>query len=78
MYCAPILLTKPTEKLAGPHNERILTFKKYNREMNGRGKEDRKTESDVTGLDDERGLQQVERETAGHRGEWRHWTYKPA
>src|SRR6218665_1175257 len=69
---------KPTEKLAGPHNERRLPSKNYNRGKNGREKEKRKTKNDVTGLDAERGLQQVEGERSGHRGEWRHWTYEPA
>jgi len=36
-------------------------------------KEKRKTENDVTGLDDERDSKLKER--AEHRGEWRHWTY---
>src|SRR6218665_432532 len=56
---------KPTEKLAGPHNERRLPSKNYNRGKNGRYKEKRKTKNDVTGLDAERGLQQVEGESWG-------------
>jgi len=39
----------------------------YNRGKNGRENEKRKTENDVTGMDDERGLQQVEGET------WTSW-----
>ena len=35
-------------------------------------KEKRKTKNDVTGLDDEIRLQQVEGES------WRHWTHEPA
>ena len=52
-----------TEKLAGPHNESTLHSKNYNRGNNVREKEKRKTENDATGLDDERGLQQVEGES---------------
>ena len=37
---------KPTEKLAGPHNERRLPSKNYNRGEDGREKEKRKTEND--------------------------------
>ena len=33
--------SKPTEKLAGPHNERRLPSKNYNRWKNGRGKRGR-------------------------------------
>src|SRR6218665_1636955 len=62
---------KPTEKLAGPHNERRLPSKNYNRGKNGREKEKTKTENDVTGLDDERGLQQVEGES------WTSWLMAP-
>ena len=55
---------KLTEKLVGPHNEKRLSSKNYmymyKRRNNGKGKEKRKTENDVTGLDDERRLQQVE------------------
>ena len=58
---------KPTEKLAGPHNERRLPSKNYNLGKNGREKEERKTKKDVTRLDAERGLQQVEGES------WRWW-----
>ena len=47
---------KPTEKLAGPHNERRLPSKNYSRWKNRMEKEKRKTENDVTGLDDEIGL----------------------
>ena len=43
---------KSTEKLAGTCNERRLPSKNYNRGKNERGKRI-KTESDVTGLDDE-------------------------
>jgi len=39
----------------------------YNRGNNGREKQKRKIENDVTGLDDERGLQQVEGES------WTSW-----
>ena len=46
---------KPTEKLAGPFNQRSLSSKNYNLGKNGRGKEKWKTENDITGLDDERG-----------------------
>ena len=53
----------PTDKLAGPHGERRLPSKNYNRGKNAKEKEKRKTENDVTGLDDERGLQQVEGES---------------
>src|SRR6218665_334039 len=62
---------KPTEKLAGPHNERRLPSKNYNRGKNGREKEKRKTKNDVTGLDAERGLQQVEGES------WGLWSMAP-
>jgi len=58
---------KPTGKLAGPHNEKKLPSKNYNRGKNGREKEKRKTKNDVTELDAERGLQQVEEES------WRSW-----
>jgi len=58
---------KPTEKLAGSHNERRLPSKNYNRGQNGREKEMRKIKNDVTGLDAERGLQQFEGES------WRLW-----
>jgi len=34
---------KPTEKLAGPHNERRLLPKNYNQGKNGRKKKKRKT-----------------------------------
>ena len=54
---------KPTEKLAGPHNERRLHYKNYNRGKNGREKEKTKTKNDVTGLDAERRLQHVEGES---------------
>ena len=54
---------KPTEKLAGPHYERRLSSKNYNRGMNGRAKENMKTKNDVPGLVAERGLQQVEGES---------------
>jgi len=54
---------KPTEKLVGPHNERKLPAKNYNRGKNGREKEKKKTENDVIGLDDERRLQQDEGES---------------
>lgn len=49
----------------GPHNQRRLPSKKYNRGENGREKEKSKIENDVIGLDDERGLglQQVEGES---------------
>src|SRR6218665_226722 len=40
----------------------------YNRGKNGREKEKRKTKNDVTGLDAERGLQQVEGESWGSWG----------
>ena len=53
---------KPTEKLVGPRNQRRLPSKNCNRGKNGREKEKRKTQNDVTGLDDERRLQQVEGE----------------
>src|SRR6218665_3510625 len=56
---------KLTEKLAGPHNERRLPSKNYNRGKNGREKEKSKTKNDVTGVDAERGLQQVEGESWG-------------
>ena len=59
---------KPTEKLAGPHNKKRLPSKNYNRGKNGSEKEKRKTENDVTGLeDDERRLQQVEGESCTSR-----------
>jgi len=51
---------KPTEKLVGQHNDRGLPSRNYNRGKNGSEKDKRKTKSDVIGLDDERGLQQVE------------------
>ena len=53
---------KPTEKLFGPHNERRLLSKNYKRGKNGRYTDERKTKNDVTGLDKEIGLQQVEGE----------------
>ena len=43
------------------------TSKNYNQGKNGREKEERKTKNDVTGLDAERGLQQVEGKS------WRSW-----
>jgi len=43
------------------------TSKNYNRGKNGREKGKRKTKNDVTGLDAERGLQQVEGDS------WRSW-----
>src|SRR6218665_2164844 len=48
---------KPTERLAGPHNERRLPSKNYNRGKNEGKKKRRKTKNDVIGLDAERGLQ---------------------
>ena len=39
-----------------------LPSKNHNRGKNGRKKDKRKTENDVIGLDDERGIQQVEGE----------------
>ena len=61
----------------GHINERRLSSKNYNRGKNGRENEKRKTENDVTGLDDEGSYRKL-KERAGHRGEWRHWTYEPA
>jgi len=54
---------KRTETLAGPHKERKFPSKNYNRGKNGRETEKRKTKNDVTRLDAERGLQQVEGES---------------
>jgi len=45
------------------HALRGLLGKNYNREKNVRKKDKRKTESNVIGLDNERGLQQVEGES---------------
>ena len=39
--------------MAGPHNEIRLPSKNYSQEKNGSEEEKRKTENDVTGLDDE-------------------------
>ena len=50
--------SKPTEG----HIMRTITSKNYNRGKNGREKE-KKTKNDVTGLDAERGLQQIEGES---------------
>jgi len=53
---------KLTEKLAGPRYERRFPFKNCNLVKNVGEKEKRKAKNDVTELDDERGLQQVEGE----------------
>ena len=58
-----IIRSRQRNWLHGPHNERRLHSKNYNRGKNGREKEKRKAENGVTGLDDERGLQQVEGES---------------
>jgi len=50
-------------QIVDENNERGLPTKNYNRGKNGREKEKRKAENGVTGLDDERGLQQVEGES---------------
>ena len=55
-----ISLQRMMDRLAGPHNERRLPSKNYNRGKNGMEKEKRKTKNDVTRLDAERGLQQVD------------------
>ena len=51
-----------TEKLLGPHNERVFPSKNYNRGKNGKQEDKRKTEINVVEPDDERGLQQVGRD----------------
>jgi len=62
---------KPTEKLVWPYNERGLPSKNHNRGKNRREKDKMKTENDVIGLDDERGLQQVGGES------WTSWWMAP-
>ena len=61
---------KLNEKLVGPRNERRLPSKNYNRGKNGREQEKRKTTENY-GLDDERGLQQVDGES------WTSWLMVP-
>src|SRR6218665_2581989 len=46
------------EKLVGPHSESGLPSRNYNRGQNERGKDRKKTDYDVTGLDDDEELQQ--------------------
>jgi len=57
----------PTGKLVSPHNERDNLLN-YNRWKHGREKDNRKTENDVIGLNDDRRLQQVEGES------WTSWS----
>src|SRR6218665_2480052 len=54
---------KLIEKLVGPHNKLGHSSKDYNRGKNGREKDKRKTEKDVSRLDDEIRLQQIKGES---------------
>ena len=54
---SPYNHTVSLEKLVGPHNQNRKNSKNNYRRKNGRGKDWRKTEIDIIGLDDERELQ---------------------